>query len=351
MDSITHLALGACIGETMLGKKTRRRTLLWGALAQSVPDIDFIAGFWSDPATNLLAHRGFTHSFLFAFIAAPLLSFPAAWHHRKEGLKYSKWLLFFIVQILVHDLLDGFNAYGAGWFEPFSHERISFDVLFVADPLFSIWLGIAMVALLILRPYHPKRKYWLRMGLILPAIYFCYALFNKYTIHRDAKRALETQQIVYKDYFTTPVFFNNWLWYVIAATDSGYYVGYRSVFDKEKTIDFTYFSRNDHLLKEVEIRPDIQKLIRFSRGYHRMEQWHDTLVFNNLRFGQMAGWYDRNSNFAFYYYVTDNVADNLLVVQRGRFTGWNRETISSLWRRIRGYRTRVLSCSAAYNKK
>ena len=40
-----------------------------GALAQSIPDLDFIAAFWKDTASNLLAHRGFTHSILFAIMA------------------------------------------------------------------------------------------------------------------------------------------------------------------------------------------------------------------------------------------------------------------------------------------
>src|SRR5688572_21514063 len=107
MDTITHLALGACIGETLLGKKAGKRALLWGAMAQSVPDIDFIAGFFLDPASNLLFHRGFTHSFLFVFLITPVLSYPAyRVHKRREGIRYREWLLFFFIQVLVHDLLD-----------------------------------------------------------------------------------------------------------------------------------------------------------------------------------------------------------------------------------------------------
>lgn len=341
MDTITHLSLGACIGETMLGRKAGKRAMLWGALAQSVPDIDFVAGFWSDPATYLLAHRGFTHSILFAFLITPILSIPA-WvlHRRKQGIRYKQWLLFFLVQILVHDLLDSFNAYGTGLFEPFSHARISFDVLFVADPLFSIWLGIAMVALFIFKPTYKNRKYWLRMGMILPALYFCYALFNKLQVHNATAKALHEQNIQYNDYFTTPVFFNNFLWYVVAASDSGYYIGYRSVFDKSPDIHFEYYDRNDHLLEQVKDRKEVRQLVRMSRGYHRMEQWHDTLVFNNLRFGQITGWHSPRSDFAFHYFIGDDFTGNMLVVQRGRFANWNRETFNSLMRRIRGKRTK-----------
>ena len=65
MDSITHLALGACMGEAFAGKTLGKKAMLWGALAQSIPDIDFLASFWMNTTSNLLAHRGFTHSLLF----------------------------------------------------------------------------------------------------------------------------------------------------------------------------------------------------------------------------------------------------------------------------------------------
>lgn len=45
MDSITHIAIGACMGEVFAGKQLGKQALLWGVLAQSIPDIDFIASF------------------------------------------------------------------------------------------------------------------------------------------------------------------------------------------------------------------------------------------------------------------------------------------------------------------
>lgn len=72
MDSLTHIVLGAAVGELMAGKKLGKRSWLAGAFFQTVPDFDFIAGIWCTPAEDLLAHRGFTHSFLFIILMAPL---------------------------------------------------------------------------------------------------------------------------------------------------------------------------------------------------------------------------------------------------------------------------------------
>ncbi|MEP7144576.1 MAG: metal-dependent hydrolase, partial [Ferruginibacter sp.] len=126
MDSLTHIALGACMGEAFAGKTVGRKAMLWGALAQSIPDIDFLASLWMNTTGSLMAHRGFTHSILFCIIIAPLFSFLAERWHRPHNISFKKWLLFFGSVIFVHLFIDAFNNYGVGWFEPFSHYRISF---------------------------------------------------------------------------------------------------------------------------------------------------------------------------------------------------------------------------------
>lgn len=327
--------MGACIGAATLNKQLGRKAMLWGMLAQSVPDIDFIASFWLEPSENVLAHRGFTHSILFALLITPALALAADHWHRPHNIKFSKFVFFFGLQVFVHIILDAFNNYGVGWFEPFSHQRISFNVLFVADPLFSIWLGIACLALLILTRGDKRRKLWIRFGLIIPALYLCYALYNKIVIDKEVRKIFQHQQISYNDYFTTPTIFNNWLWYVIAASDSGYHVGFRSVFDRKETIDFAWFPRNDTLLAPVTDEEEVNNLLRFSRGFYTVEKWNDTLVFNDLQFGQIAGWQNPTAKFAFHYFLKQP-RSNRLVVQRGRFKGWNRETVQSLIKRIKG---------------
>ena len=64
MDSLTHIVLGACIGEAVAGKKLGKKAMLLGAIAQSVPDIDFVTTFWLSDSKDIVAHRGITiHTF------------------------------------------------------------------------------------------------------------------------------------------------------------------------------------------------------------------------------------------------------------------------------------------------
>ena len=323
------------MGEAFAGRTVGKKAMLWGILAQSIPDIDFISSLWLNTADHLLAHRGFTHSILFTLLFSPLLAVLAERWHRPHNISYKRWLLFFASAMLVHIFLDAFNNYGVGWFEPFSHYRISFNIIYVADPFFSIAPAMATIVLLILHQKKSNRKFWWRFGLGISFLYLGYCVGNKIYINRKVKQLLAGQQINYSRLLTTPAPLQNWLWFVVAANDSGYYTGYVSVFDNKKIIPFYFFPRNDSLLSLVKNNNDIKKLIRFSQQYYTIEKNADTILFNDLRFGQITGWQNPRERFAFYYYLQPHI-DNTLVVQRGRFAKWNKAVFQSFLRRIGG---------------
>lgn len=334
MDTITHLALGACIGEVLATRSIGKKALVIGAVAQSIPDADFICSLWMEPSANVLAHRGFTHSFLFAVLLVPLLAWLAQRWWKKGTFKF--WILFFGIQLLVHIGIDAFNAYGTGWFEPFSHARISFHTLFVADPFFSVPLGIAALVLVVLRTsdYH-TRMYWAMGSIVLSVLYLGYGLINKMQIDAAVKSSLHHQGIEHQQYFTTPTPFNTWLWFIVATNASGNFVAHRSVWDDEEKIEFTFFPRQDSLLARAGDAQEVNRLKRFSQGYYTVAMEGDTLLFNDLRFGQMIGWENPKAGFVFHYYL-DPPLDNKLVLQRGRFQGWDGATAKSFLKRATG---------------
>lgn len=334
MDSLTHIVLGAAIGELLAGRKLGKKAMLFGAAANSLPDIDFVASFWMPTAQDVWAHRGITHSFLFVAVMTPVLTFLARRMVPGIGMTRRRWYLFFSVELLAHLFIDAFNAYGTGWFEPFTHWRVSFHVLFVADPFFSVWLAIAFVALLILRAHHPARRKWAWAGLVLSSCYLLYCVTNKMRIDHHAQEDLQAQHHPYTRYFSTPTPLNNWLWYVVAEDSGGFYTGYRSMFDHQPT-QFRFQPKARRLLKPFMNDPDVHYLLRFCQGYYTVEEWGDTVVFNDLRFGEMRGWEDPKARFVFHYFL-QRPGENRVVVQRGRFAGWDRRTLRIFIRRIRG---------------
>jgi inner membrane protein len=45
MDSLTHIAIGACISEAVLSKQIGKKALTLGAVTHSLPDIDIVVPF------------------------------------------------------------------------------------------------------------------------------------------------------------------------------------------------------------------------------------------------------------------------------------------------------------------
>lgn len=335
MDSLTHIVLGACIGEVMMDRKAGRKAMLWGALAQSVPDIDFIAGAWMPLTSELLAHRGFTHSFLFAGIISFFLALIASRWHKAEPISFRKWMVFFLVEIFTHLFLDAMNNYGIGWLEPFSEKRFAFHVMYVADPLFTLIPLIAFFFLLFLKMDHLHRMRWARSGIIASSFYLALSFFNKQTVQRAVENSLNQSNRSNATYFTTPTLLNNLLWMVVVKDSTGFLVTQRSVFDKSDLLQWNYIDQNTQLLDPVHDHQEVMELKKFSQGYYTVEHWGDTLVFNDLRFGQQNGWEDPKSRFSFHYYIS-HPSDNELIVQRGRFALLNAASGRRLLTRMLG---------------
>lgn len=336
MDSVTHIVLGACIGEVIAGKELGRKAMLWGALAQTFPDIDVVAEMWLDTPSNLLAHRGFTHSILSCLLFTPLFAVMAKRMHSKANVTLQRWMTLFGIEMFCHLLLDSQNAYGTGLFEPFSHARVSFNTMFVADPLFTIVALVASIVLLAFRSKKDKRRLgWAKAGIVASAVYLSLCIVNKLVVTNEVENLMKQQHVTHSTNFVTPTPLNNLLWYVVANDDSGSYVGYRSIFDKKPELELTYFKRNEGLLTGMQDDAGLQKLKRFSKGYYVAQQWGDTLVFSDLRFGQILGWKDPQEKFVFHYFL-QHPAHNNVVIQRGRFAKWDNTAIPTLWQRMMG---------------
>ena len=161
-------------------------------------------------------------------------------------------------------------------------------------------------------------------------------MINKNITNKRIESTLKSNKVNYKRYFATPTAFNSMLWYCVVEADSGYYIGYSSIWDRSTEITFSHFKQQRYLLKGMEDDEEVENLIQFSNGYFTVEQLEDeTILFNDLRFGRIAGWKNEPTDFSFHYYLK-NPGRNLLVVQRGRYAEWNLPTMKSLLVRIKG---------------
>jgi inner membrane protein len=333
MDSLTHVVLGAVTGEIIAGKKLGKKAMLWGALFNSLPDIDVATTAFMDIPDGLLAHRGFTHSFAFIALAAPLLAWMLSRLNKTPEMKWFSWTTFIAVELLLHVIPDSLTSYGTGLLEPFSHKRFSFDLIFVADPFFTLPLLVSFIALLILKSYSTRRKVWSRWGILLTSLYIVFAMYNKTKVNIAVRKSLVAQHMPQDRMITTPTPFNNFLWYVLIGVPDGFAVTHYSIFDKDSALAFHFIPRNDSLKATLPDDKDLQKLIRFSQGFYSLEMTNDTVIFNDLRFGQVGGWYDPSAPFVFRYKVARD-ASNDMVIQSGRAKASTSKALSELVRRI-----------------
>ncbi|HLC83230.1 MAG TPA: metal-dependent hydrolase [Bacteroidia bacterium] len=335
MDSLTHIVLGAAIGEAVLGKKIGRKAMLVGALADTIPDFDVFASPCFTDAQQLLVHRGITHSIFFAVLMAPLLGVLFSKLFRKTEVSWKSWTFLFFLGMFTHILIDSFTSYGTGWFEPFSSYRVSLNTIFVADPFYTIPFLICVLIALIAKNGSPRRIKWNKIGLWISSLYLLFTFINKWHVHDVMKTSFEEKKYNYDDFITTPTPLNNFLWMSYSHDSLGSWIGYYSIFDKSKKIDFKRVDRNDSLLIPLKGDENVKILKQFSKGHYAITKVDSTIYFNDLRFGQVGGWDDSDPSFPLAYRLNNN-ADNSMVLDRGKFKVPISEAFKSLVKRAKG---------------
>ena len=99
-----------------------KKTLLIGIVSAILPDVDVLAYKFGITAPDILAHRGLTHSILFAAIWSVIILFI---FHRKEKRHYFLLMVFYFLCTASHGLLDAMTNGGDGitFLLPFTTER------------------------------------------------------------------------------------------------------------------------------------------------------------------------------------------------------------------------------------
>lgn len=337
MDTLSHLVLGACIGEALLGKKIGKKAMLWGALANNFSDVDVFFTPLFHPVDALFIHRGITHSFLFLILITPIFGWTFCKWNKSKTASMKNWILFFFIALLAHPLLDSCTVYGTGIFEPLSHYRLQFTSLFIVEPLYTLPLLIAFIVLLILKKDSAKRKFWTKFGLMSSTLYLALTICNKLYIGKVFSDSMKKQNIHFTDYYSSPTPFNTILWYVVAKDTNGLWIGYYSHFDKSKDIKFSILSQNDSLADDLIQNEAVQKLIRFSQGYYCFTKRDGELYINDLRFA-FAGEFNSNANnFVFSFGLKkDDLAPYGVQIKQNSWSRSRFEGFSKLIERVKG---------------
>jgi inner membrane protein len=121
---VSHSLVAIAFSEAFEKSKTLKFWTL-SILCSIIPDIDVVMFGFGIPYQHMFGHRGFTHSVVFALIIA---FFTVCFGYREIGKYTKKWwkyFCYFLILLLVHDLLDAMTSggLGIGFFIPFDSTR------------------------------------------------------------------------------------------------------------------------------------------------------------------------------------------------------------------------------------
>jgi inner membrane protein len=118
---ISHPAVPLALALGLGSQVVTTRLLLAGVLASVVPDLDMV-GYWLGiPYRHPLGHRGFSHSLLFAALAALAVGAGA----RTLDTTFGRAFWFIFLSTASHGILDSFTNGGRGvaFLSPLSNSR------------------------------------------------------------------------------------------------------------------------------------------------------------------------------------------------------------------------------------
>ena len=344
MDSISQFVLGAAVGEAVLGKKIGNKALLWGGIAGTIPDLDVIASPFMSEVDALAFHRGISHSITFAILGGLLFGWLLYRLYRKDPddpaydrtASLSSWRWMFFWAFLTHNLLDCFTMYGTQLFAPFTNFRVAFSTISVADPLYTLPFLVCLILVSLFKNKR-KRMLWNYIGIAWSCLYLSFTVINKSVVHNVYEEALDRQGISYSEFILGPTILNNVLWSASVKSDSVYYQGQYSLFDKSE-IEFNTIPKNHDLIQHGEYDRTLNILKWFTDGYYNIMRRNDgKLQFNDLRYGTFRGSGEGENDYVFRF-ILDNKEDGFFVEEAkgGPEPGDEKDMMAQLWNRIKG---------------
>jgi len=220
MDPITQGALGAALPAATGGARQTRVAAAVGFVAGVAADLDVLIRSRTDSLLFLEYHRQFTHSIVFipvgGFLAAALFFLC---FRRWLSIGFSRLWLFSSLGYGTHGLLDAATSYGTQLFWPFSDHRVSFSIVSVVDPLFTLpLLGLVVIAIL------RKNPGWARLAMVWAACYLAVGAYRHQAAKALAEDLARRRGHVAVRIDVKPTFANLVVWRSVYEADGRFYV-------------------------------------------------------------------------------------------------------------------------------
>lgn len=339
MDSLSHIVIGAAIGEAMLGKKIGKWGMLLGAIAKSMPDFDLFYTGLNDPRAYMFEHRAHTHSL---FIEA-LYAIPIAWLFFKlfkQKVSFTQMYIFMLVCLWGHSLLDWLTNFGTQLLLPFTNENYSLNTLAIVDLLFTLPMFILMLVAVFIRKNSERRFKLAKASLVYCCVYICFTFINKIQAESMATESITKNNIPATAHMTNPTMLNNILWYTVASNDSTVFIGELNLFHKNIPITWHSYARNQFLMHNSKSKKDVEIVRWFGDPFTIAQQNADTLNMYAVKFGRSNMLESElEKTFIFHYTLWQENGKEIMGMKEPNSKNMNlKEGFIDLWERICGRR-------------
>ncbi len=265
MDSITQGLLGATTFALVKDKDLGKKSLLIGAIAGTLPDLDvFLAPFFND-IEFLTIHRSVSHSIGLAVILSLFLGEVFFRIYKKKQSRRS-WNVAFFLAIFTHSLLDWCTTYGTKLVSPFSDHLFSLNSIHVFDPLYTMIL-ISGILIHLVKTRKNLSSGALKCALIMSTGYLMLGIISKNHAYFHFKTQLENDNIAYEDILVSPTPLNIFLWHGIVKQENGFQFSTYSIFDRKKPVKFQFVQSDNEVLEEVKNERLINYYLDYTQGF------------------------------------------------------------------------------------
>lgn len=280
MDSVTQAALGAAVAGAIAGRQCSPKVLLAGAALGTLPDLDVLISY-GDPVSDMVKHRGFSHS-LFVLLPLSLLLSWLWQRWRPIPFSFMRLWLLVVACLITHPLLDACTTYGTQLFWPIPYP-VSISSIFIIDPLYTLPLLLTVVAALLWRGRAAKLC---MVGLGLSTIYLSWSLIAYQMIEQRVEQYTASTDLEGKPVFIAPTPLNTVLWRVVVKGDHTYWEGLVSLFDESNEIALIAKPKGT-FPEGLQPSKHINMLDHFTSGFIKYEQRDNILVVSDLRLGMV----------------------------------------------------------------
>ena len=220
MDPVTQGAIGAVLPQSVVKKSNLVFAGIFGFIAGMAPDLDVLIRSDTDPLLFLEYHRQFTHSLIFIPFGGLVCGVILYWLIGKWiGLTWKQSIFFCVLGYGTHALLDACTSYGTMLFWPFSEERISWNIISIIDPIFTL----PTLCLLVIAGVKKKKGY-AQLALAWTFLYISLGLIQRDNAIEMGKAIAKNRNHKFVRIEAKPSFANILVWKVIYETSEQFYI-------------------------------------------------------------------------------------------------------------------------------